>query len=391
MKTNPTIYVVLAMRPSHQTGVYAHVEAFASYAAKIGVRVRVVTPFDMSPFLLYPFYGVGHLAKPFSRRFWLGWHLYSHSLVLRRQLSKVVPRTQPSIVYAQQLIAADAALELKRRGYPIQVVMTAHFNRSEVTEWVERGALKEDDRLHAWMLSVERRVLRDVDRLTFPSKFVHDLWRRDAMQDEQVPNFVFEPPQPASQRWSGDLITIGTLEPRKNHAYLLRVLSHARRLGHSYRLTIVGDGELVSSLRALAMSLGVADIVTFAGFVPRAASLLHTHRVYGHSARIENCPIVLLEAMAAGRPICAAPVGGIPELFDNDVQGLYWSLDDPEGAAHALIRLLEDRNVYDRMSKAARQRYVQRFAPDVVGPRLLRVVMGSSRETVAVADQGEVA
>jgi len=369
------VYVAMAIRAGHDTGVQTHVETFSRYARRAGVAVDVVTPFDGSPFALYPFYGIGRLAKPFSQRAWLAWHLYSHHLVLRRRLARVLPKTEPSIVYAQQLLAAHAALDLRERGYPIEVVMTVHFNRSEILEWIARGVITEGDRVHRWLSQVERRVMRDVDRVTFPSRFVLESSRRQGPGDRQIPNFVFEPPPPSALA-SGDLITIGTLEPRKNHEYLLDVLACAHRLGHPYRLTIVGTGELTRMLRDRASALGIGQSVTFMGHVPRAASLLRAHRVYVHTASLENCPIVLLEAMATGIPICAGSVGGIPDMFGDGVEGVFWPLDDPQAAAERLIGVLENSDTYARMARASRRRYETTFAAEVVGPRLLESVLG---------------
>jgi glycosyltransferase involved in cell wall biosynthesis len=343
--------------------------------------VQLVTPFQAPPWFVYPFFGIGRVAKLFNLKAWLGWHRYSHYKALRWRLQALLPKTEPSIVYAQAAIAAKAALDLRALGYPVEVVMTTHFNGSEADEWVLRGYIKKGDRFDRSIRELEDQVLGDVDRVTFPSQFLADTLAQQSAgrkaQRWRVPNFVFEPPKGLGTSHSGDLITIGTLEPRKNQLFLIEVLAAAKRRGRNYRMTVVGDGVLRSSLEAAASALGVTENVTFAGFVPHAASLLHAHRAYVHSARIENCPIVVLEALASGRPVCAAPVGGIPELFDDGVEGVYWNLDDPETAADRLVWLLDDDEKYRNAARAARARYETSFAPGVVGPRLLEIVLGS--------------
>jgi glycosyltransferase involved in cell wall biosynthesis len=149
-------------------------------------------------------------------------------------------------------------------------------------------------------------------------------------------------------------------------------------MGRRYRLSIIGEGALRKPLTSLITELGLGGHVSLAGYVPDAARLLLRHRVYVHAARMENCCLSVLEAFAAGKPVLAAPSGGIPEQLTHGVEGFYWDLDDPEGAARLLIRVLDDAALYERFSLAARARYQQQFAPDVVAPRLLRVILGTS-------------
>ena len=74
-------------------------------------------------------------------------------------------------------------------------------------------------------------------------------------------------------------------------------------------------------LQQLARDLGVLDQVHFMGFQPDAKRMLPRYRAYVHSALIENFPFVLVEAAAYGLPVLAAPVGGVPEVFEDGEQG----------------------------------------------------------------------
>ena len=114
----------------------------------------------------------------------------------------------------------------------------------------------------------------------------------------------------------------------------------------------------------------------FLGFQGNAARLLSGHRAYVHSAVIENLPIVLIEALATGIPVLAAPVGGIPEVFTDGGEGFYWPLDDPAEGASRLIALLEDPARYAALADAAVQRFEQHFETSVVASRLLDFLRG---------------
>jgi glycosyltransferase involved in cell wall biosynthesis len=179
----------------------------------------------------------------------------------------------------------------------------------------------------------------------------------------------------ADTELAGDLIAIGTLEPRKNQGYLLQVLAACKKRGKSYLLTLVGDGPDREKLAQLAASLGVAAQVNFLGFMPNAACLIANHRILVHAAEIENMPLTLIESLSYGRPILAASVGGIPEIISDGVEGYFWDLDDPESGAGILISLLEDPVRQQHMSERARLTYQARFHPSFLADQWLNTIM----------------
>jgi glycosyltransferase involved in cell wall biosynthesis len=125
------------------------------------------------------------------------------------------------------------------------------------------------------------------------------------------------------------------------------------------------------------MQLGVADQVVFLGYVSGASRLLPGHRAYVHAARMESFGIVIVEAMSCGLPVFAPPVGGIPEVFDDGAEGALWPLDNARICAEKLIAVLEDQGTWLAMSHAARQRYLSRFSPNVLGRRWLGLLTGT--------------
>lgn len=373
------------MRPEGETGVQTHCRMFLRAARQVGLNARMLTPFDRGRTVVYPSFGVGRLIKPFHKGLWVWWYRRGHYAVLRQVLLREVQRRERSVVYAQDPLSAKAALDARSRGYAVEVALMVHFNVSQADEWADHGYIARGGPLYRQITALEREVLPRVDRLIFPSRFMmrrvtERIGEVAAVPRWCIPNFVpagsAAPATPT--RTVGDLISVGTLDARKNHAFLLRVLAACHRRGQRYRLTIVGEGPLRPRLRALAETLGIASHVALPGYVRGAAALLPRHRVYVHAATMENCPIALLEAMAAGCPVFAAPVGGIPEVLSDGVEGRYWDLTDPDSAAGKLIEVLEDPARYAAASHAARRRYGREFTPESVGPRLLRAVVGAS-------------
>ena len=380
----PELYIATIGRPTKgDTGVQTHIRAFMQYVAEQGREARLLTPFDLTPLVVYPVFGIGRLVKLFGSAPWVWWYRYGHLTLLRYALMRTLRPEAPSIVYAQDPLSAKAALDAKDAGYRTEIVLVVHSPISQAEEWVENGYVRRAGWLYQRIARLEEDVIPRVDRLVFPSEFVErGVHRRIAgagrVPSWRIPNVGVRGSGTSTDSGHADLISIGPLVPNKNHEFLIRVLAEAHRLGWPYRLTIVGAGPLLGRLRGLVARSGLSAYVAMPGYVPDAARLLASHRAYVHAARIENCCVAVLEALAAGKPVLAAPTGGIPEQITDGVEGFYWALNDPVSAAYRLIRLLDDPALYERMSRAAHARYERHFAPKIVMPRLLEAVLGSS-------------
>jgi glycosyltransferase involved in cell wall biosynthesis len=361
------------MRRVGETGVQSHVNSFASFLEKEAVRAEVLTPFEAPPALLYPVFAGRRLVRPMSGEAAVWWYRHWHGVFLRAALRKVLGAARQCVIYAQCPVSAAAALAARRTPQQ-RVVMAVHFNLSQADEWAEKGEIRRGGGLYRRIQCFEERVLPSLDGLVYVSQFM----RREVelripavrmVPAVVIPNFV-HPCARYDAAPCGDLITIGSLEPRKNHIHILRVLSVARERGYRYTLTIVGDGPEWASLRGEAARLGISEQVRFLGWVRDARNLIPKHRVYCHAARMENLSVVLLEAMACGRPILAAPVGGLSEAFDDGIEGIYWDLEDPLAASGKMIELLENGDLYVDMAGAALRRFQRQFDVAVAGSRL---------------------
>lgn len=381
--TAKPIYVATLHRPDDLLGgIQKHIHVFAGEARQRGIPVEILTPFHAPRVIWFLLFGAGKVFAYVNKPFYAWWYERTRLDLLRRVLLRRVSRTVPSIIYAQDPVSTEAALALRRRGYPVEIVSVVHFNLSTAEEWVGKGYLVRGGRLYQRMLDRDARVLPHVDRLVFVSNFMKEqvTARIPAVAEVPswvVPNFVPSVQALLSEPITTELITIGTLEPRKNHAFIFQVLYRAHQRGYPYKLTVVGSGVLSDELKLLAKNLGLENHITFLGAVSNASSLLRQYLVYVHAARMENLPIVLLEALAAGVPTCVAPVGGIPEVFSDGVEGVYWDLEDPDSATDLLIQVLENPDLYARMAKAAAARHAAHFSTEVVQEKLMEAVFGN--------------
>lgn len=124
---------------------------------------------------------------------------------------------------------------------------------------------------------------------------------------------------------------------------------------------LIGDGPDRSSLELLAAELGLEGKVRFVGGIDGAARLLPAFDVFVLSSRSEGTPIALLEAMAAGVPIVASQVGGVPDVVGGGAAELVPS-DDPDALAVALRRVLETAGPAPTMVELARRKLEGEFS-----------------------------
>jgi len=127
------------------------------------------------------------------------------------------------------------------------------------------------------------------------------------------------------------------------------------------QFVLVGAGEDEEALRNLARELDVADRVTFAGSRADLGDVLAAIDILVvPSRRFESVPKILLEGMAAGRPVVATRIGDIPEFLQDGVTGLMVESEDPDALAAAIIRLLQQPELAARLGTQAREHLIQR-------------------------------
>lgn len=387
MKPHPHLMIVTVMMPQGTTGVQTHFNAIARYAAAQDLHVSIVEPHQIN-FWLRKIHGViGRLLNRINPEWGtlvdrMAAHWFLKTL-LRTQLVK--SRDESVVLYAQDPLSAGAALDLRREGFQFRLVGVIHFNIAEAQEYVEKGITRENGKLWRSLMANERYVLPGLDQIVFVSGFMQQVVGARLPELKGVPqavisNFILAKENISGRisDVSGDMIAIGTLETRKNQAFLLHVLAECNTMGKRYSLTLVGDGPDRAALERQVVTLGLAGQVNFLGYQPDAASLIPGHKAFVHASRMESQGIVLLEALRAAVPVFAAPVGGIPEVFDDGQEGNYLNLDDPRDAAKKLISILEDQQKWQCMSLCAQETYANRFHPDLLGKRWINTLLGTA-------------
>jgi glycosyltransferase involved in cell wall biosynthesis len=166
---------------------------------------------------------------------------------------------------------------------------------------------------------------------------------------------------------SGPVIgVVARLQPEKDIATFVDAAAILAREVPDARFVVVGDGPLRSDLEAKVARLGLSARFVLLGFRSDAAALIGAFDVLAVPSRTEGTPLTVLEAMAAGTPVVATRVGGIPEQVRHGEEALLVDPGNPVGLAGAIAGLLADPERAVRISARARMRLGDRFSPEAM-------------------------
>lgn len=166
-----------------------------------------------------------------------------------------------------------------------------------------------------------------------------------------------------------DAVVIGNIAHMADHKgqiYLIRAANIVKEKYPDVRFVIVGDGELRGELEAEARKLGLDGAVIFTGFRKDVAGFLASFDIFAFPSHLEGLGTSLLDAMVMRKPIVSTTAGGIPEVVQDGVNGLLVPPKDHEALASAIINLIEDKELRQRLGDAGRKIVEDRFTEDKV-------------------------
>ncbi|HEY0872613.1 MAG TPA: glycosyltransferase [Vicinamibacterales bacterium] len=157
------------------------------------------------------------------------------------------------------------------------------------------------------------------------------------------------------------IVTVGRMEPVKDHATLLAAAGQLHRAGVTFRLVIVGEGTLRPELEGAVSREGLRGMVHFLGHRNDIEHVLAAADIFVLSSRSEGLPNGIMEAMAAGIAVVSTAVGGAAELVVNERTGLLVPAQSPDALATALERLVRDGATRRMFGNAGRDRTLEKF------------------------------
>jgi glycosyltransferase involved in cell wall biosynthesis len=283
-----------------------------------------------------------------------------HRLAIRREpvpidvvvwahFMRLIGKLKPDVLHGHGA-KAGAFIRLKGRSDNTIRVYTPHGGSLHYPLNTLKGAIYS---------RLERALMNRTDLFLFESAFARDTYQRTIGKPAGLVRCVFNgvtanefDPVPVADD-ATDVAFVGEFRHIKGADLLIEAVALLRAGGKQVTLTLAGDGEELEALKAQIARLGLTDAVRFIGHV-RARTGFSKGKVLVVPSRGDSMPYVVIEAAAAGVPMVAANVGGIPEIFGEHTEALFapnivgamadaieMALDDPEAALARAKRLRE--------------------------------------------------
>lgn len=158
------------------------------------------------------------------------------------------------------------------------------------------------------------------------------------------------------------LVSTGEHTRNKNLGLIIDALAQLKARGQTNLfLTLMSDGELRNHLESLVIVHGLQNQIHFTGFVSEARTFLKAFDVFLMPSHKEGFPYGLLEAGAAGLPVIASTVGGIPELIEDRVTGLLIDSEDPTSLVSALTTIIKEDDARVLYGKALQNKVLKEY------------------------------
>ncbi len=284
-----------------------------------------------------------------------------------RKARKLVAALKPDIVHGQAL-AGDIAVKCSPNS-----VVTVHGLPHVEMRLSARTKFR--DKLRVKLVeAVVRRVLRRAKVVISISKYdTQELGRLIKGTRVSIANptglefYALAPSGPSEPR----LLFAGVLSPLKNVLGLLNAFAQVRQVVPEARLILAGphpDPDYAQTVQDRVTSLALGDSVDIVGFLDndRLRHEIATARAVVLFSRQENAPTIIAQAMAAGKPVVATRVGGVPEMVNDGESGFVVESEDETALAERMLTLLNDQDLCLRMGARGHELALCRFNPEAV-------------------------
>jgi glycosyltransferase involved in cell wall biosynthesis len=323
-----------------------------------------------------------------------------YSFESKRKIRDLIHDTSPSLAHCHNIyhqISPSILHVLKEQGLPI--VLTAHDYKLLCGNYkmLSHGQICErccpGQHYHATIqrcvknsltasivTSIEMYLHRFldiyslVDVIITPSRFVKSKLLQYEFRPEKVvhvPNFVDSTKYQACYDNNGYFLYLGRLVEEKGLRTLLTTMKNLR----SVDLWVLGDGPQRAELEEF-VSKHQLDNVSFRGFLTGKNlidAIRYARFVVLPSEWYENNPLSILESFAIGKPVVASRIGGIPELIDEDQDGLLFEAGNSEDLAEKICSMLSTPRRLISMGKAARSKVLRHYTPEQHYTRIMGI------------------
>jgi glycosyltransferase involved in cell wall biosynthesis len=290
-----------------------------------------------------------------------------HRLAMRREpfptdvlvwahIMRLIRRLKPDVLHGHGA-KAGAFIRLKTGSKGTIRVYTPHGGSLHYPLNTIKGALYS---------RLERALMNSTDLFLFESTFARDTYQRTIGTPKGLVRCVFngvtaeefDPVVKADD--ATDVVYVGEFRHIKGADLLIDAVARLHADGKPVTLTLAGDGEELAALKAQIQKHGLTEAVSFIGHV-KARHGFSKGGVLVVPSRGDSMPYVVIEAAAAGIPMVAANVGGIPEIFGSHTEALF-AANIVSAMADAIEIALEDAEAAQARAKSLRERIFLHFS-----------------------------
>ena len=294
-----------------------------------------------------------------------------HRLAIRRepfptdilvwlQFMRLIRRLKPHVLHGHGA-KAGAFIRLKRRSKDTIRVYTPHGGSLHYPLNTLKGTLYN---------RLERALMNSTDLFLFESVFARDTYQRTIGTPTGLVRCVFngvtadefDPVVRAAD--ATDIVYVGEFRHIKGADLLIDAVARLHSDGKPFTLTLAGDGEELEALNAQIRRLGLTEAVRFIGHVKARYGFSKGNLLVVPSRR-DSMPYVVIEAGAAGIPMIAANVGGIPEIFGTHTDALF-APSNVGAMADAIKTALDDPAAALERAKSLRERISRHFSQNAM-------------------------
>lgn len=163
---------------------------------------------------------------------------------------------------------------------------------------------------------------------------------------------------------------VARLVPVKGHIYLIKAAKIVIDALPDVQFILAGDGELEMELKEFSRALGIESNIHFLGRRDDIPELLQIFDIFVLPSLNEGMGRVILEAMAAGKPVIATRVGGIPEIVKDGITGILVPPENPDFLAEAIISLIKNRDLGEKFGLEGKMRLDSKFTSQAMVERI---------------------
>lgn len=274
------------------------------------------------------------------------------------RLRRIISAEQPDLVHVHSRRGADVwgALAARSRRVPALVTRRVDNHEPALVARVKYG-------LYARIVAISEGIRHVLIAEGVPASKI-------VCVPSGVDHVRFN--RPCDRRWfrrefgllpaQRTIAMIAQFIPRKGHRFLIDAARQILARCPGVRFLFFGQGPLENDLRRRCAQAGIAEKVVFAGFRDDLERILPCLDLVVHPAQMEGLGVSLLQAAAAGVPIVAAPVGGIPEIVHDRVTGYLVAAGDTGALTDRAVKILTDSGLAKRLGAAGRRMVCARFS-----------------------------